>query len=220
MRRACHRAQKLLRAAERDCPHRSGVSLATRNDVIRIALTLMLLLIACSRPVETKVMETAPRAEAPPPAKPPAAPAAGIRTDRSSYVLTPGPRGPETTIVATLRAPADQTLYIVNCNGGVSATLQRKVGDEWVWSLVTGMAACMSPPIVVPPGGEHTKSLYVNAGASAIRDPQGGTMLQSGTYRVIWTGVLTSFDSNKEGLGPELPLEQRISAPITLQVPQ
>ena len=44
-------------------------------------------------------------------------------------------------------------------------------------------------------------------------------MLESGTYRVVWTGVLTSFDSNKQGFGPELPIEERTSAPITIQVP-
>lgn len=59
------------------------------------------------------------------------------------------------------------------------------------------MNACLSPPIVVPVGGK----------------------LESGTYRVVWTGVLTAFDSNVRGFGPELPLEQRVSAPITIQVP-
>lgn len=196
------------------------------NSVIRIALIVVLVLTACSRPadrspVETASGKTAPPVKTPPPVKAPDVPAAGIRTDRTAYVLTPGKHGLETTIVATLRAPADQTLYILNCNGGISATLQRKVGDEWVWALLTGMAACMSPPIIVPPGGEYTKSLHVNEAAGTIRDPQGGTMLQSGTYRVVWTGVLTSFNpkGGPDFGGPELPLEQRVSAPITIEVP-
>lgn len=205
------------------------MSLAAPAGVIRIALALLLLLPACSKAVDTApppkpaaratTATTTTTAPAPPPVQPPAA---GIRTDRPSYVLTPGPRGAETTIVATLRAPADQTLYITNCNGGIGATLQRKIGDTWVYALVTGMAACMSPPIVVPPGGEHTNSLYVSEGAVGIPDPQGGTMLKSGTYRVVWSGVFTSFDANNggKGFGPELPLEQRVSGPITLEVPQ
>jgi hypothetical protein len=191
-------------------------------SVIRIALVVIVVLAACSRDVKTAPMDPPTPTNASASVKTRAAKTAALRTDRSAYVLTEGKHGAETTIVATLRAPADQTLYILNCNGALSATLQRKVGGEWVWSLVVGSAACMSPPIVVPPGGEHTTSIYVNEGAGAIRDPQGGTMLKSGTYRVVWTGVLTSFDpnSNGRGFGPELPLEQRVSAPITLELPR
>ena len=49
--------------------------------------------------------------------------------------------------------------------------------------------------------------------------PQRERMIESGTYRVLWTGVLTSFDANTRGFGPELPLEQRVSAPFTVEVP-
>jgi hypothetical protein len=169
----------------------------------RLALILVLLL-ACTRRVE-------PRVETPAPVKTPPAPAAPIRTDRSSYVLTNGPHGPETTIVATLRAGAGRTLYILNCNGVTGLTLQRKVGDEWVYSWVITMPACVSPPIVVSPGGEFTGRLHLHE--------RSGRMIESGTYRVIWTGVLTSFDPNAPGGGPELPLEERVSAPIAIQVP-
>jgi hypothetical protein len=183
--------------------------------VIRIALVLLLGFAACARDVETARVETAPAVKAP--VSTPVVPAAPIRTNRSSYVVT-GSQGPESTIVATLRAPADQTLYILNCNGASGLTMQRRSGDEWVWSWVVGMAACMSPPIVVPPGGEHTGRLYLHERAGAVPEPVGGRLV-SGTYRMVWTGVLTAFDSNTEGYGPELPMEQRVSAPFTIQVP-
>jgi hypothetical protein len=186
--------------------------------VIRIAFVLTLVLTACTRPVEKATVETAAPAKAPAPVNTPAAPAAAIRTDRSSYVVTNGPQGPEATIVATLRAPADRTLYILNCNGASGLTLQRKSGEAWVYSWMIGMAACASPPIVVPPGGEHTGRIYLHDRAGAVPEPVGGRRV-SGTYRVMWTGVLTSFDPNAGGYGPELPLEQRVSAPITIQVP-
>ncbi len=70
----------------------------------------------------------------------------------------------------------------------------------------------------MPPGGEHTARLYLHERAGAVPEPAGGRLV-SGTYRVVWTGVLTAFDSNKEGYGPELPMEQRVSAPFTIQVP-
>jgi hypothetical protein len=173
------------------------------------ALTLLLLLLAaCTKPIEPAPV----KATAPPP------PPAPIRTDRTSYILTDGAQGPEATLVATLHAPADRTLYILNCNGASGLTMQRRSGEEWVYAWVVGMNACMSPPIVVPPGGEHTGRLYLHERAGAVSDPVGGRLV-SGTYRVVWTGVLTAFDPNVRGFGPELPMEQRVSAPITIQVP-
>jgi hypothetical protein len=172
----------------------------------------MLTLLACSQRVE------APPVEKPASVKTPAE-VAPVRTDRSSYALTNGPRGPEATIVATLRAPDDRAVYIVNCNGASSTTLQRKVGDNWVHAWAIAMNACLSPPIVVPPGGEHTARIYLHEHSGGVSYPQRGRMIESGTYRVLWTGVLTSFDPNAQGFGPELPLEQRVSAPFTIEVP-
>jgi len=183
---------------------------------MRIALTLMLVLAACTRDAETAPAQTAAPAKAPAPVNTPAVPAAPIRTDRSSYVLTNGPQGPEATLVATLRAPADRTLYILNCNGASGLTLQRKRGEEWVYAWMVGMAACASPPIVVAPGGEHTGRIYLHDRPGGVPEPMGGR-LESGTYRVMWTGVLTAHDAR--GRGPELPLEQRVSAPFTIEVP-
>ncbi|HEX6097721.1 MAG TPA: hypothetical protein VF432_15445 [Thermoanaerobaculia bacterium] len=189
--------------------------------MIRIAPLLVLLLFgACTRPVETSSAEAPARAEKPAPRpQTPAAPPAPIRTDRASYVLTNGPQGPEATIVATLRAPAAQTLYIVNCNGATGVTLQRKIGETWEYAWVITMNACLSPPIVVPPGGEHTARIYLHEHSGAVIQPRRARMIESGTYRVVWTGVLTAFDPNARGFGLELPLEQRVSAPITIQVP-
>lgn len=171
----------------------------------RNAPVFLLVLIACTGRVET------PSA--------PAAPAAPIRTDRSSYVLTNGPRGPEATIVATLRAPADRAVYIVNCNGASGVTLQRKTGDAWEYAWAISMNACLSPPIVVPPDGEHTARVYLHEHSGAVIHPERARMIESGTYRVVWTGVLTAFDPKAKGFGPELPLEQRVSAPIAIEVP-
>ena len=144
---------------------------------------------------------------------------AAVRTDRSAYVLTNGPRGPEATIVATLHAPADRAVHLLNCNGATPVSLQRQVGDGWVYAWAVMMNACLSPPIVVPPGGEHTASVYLHEHSGGVSYPQGARMIESGTYRVVWTGALLSFDPDARGFGPELPLEQRVSAPFTIEVP-
>jgi hypothetical protein len=182
--------------------------------VKRTALVLILMFAACDRRVDTPAVRRSAPAK-----KVIEAPAAPIRTDRSHYVLTNGARGLEATIVATLRAPADRPIYIVNCNGATGVTLQRKVGEEWVHSWVIMMNACLSPPIVVPPGGEHTASIFVHEHSGGVVYPDRARMIESGTYRVVWTGVLTAFDANARGFGPELPIEQRVSAPITIEVP-
>lgn len=70
------------------------------------------------------------------------------------------------------------------------------------------------------PGAEHTASVYLHEHSGAVIQPERARMLESGTYRVVWTGVLTSFDVNSRGFGPELPIEQRVSAPITIEVPR
>src|SRR5688572_27843214 len=136
-----------------------GQPVARTVDVIRIAL-ILLLLAACTKPVESPapVKTTAPT-EAPSPLSSASVP---VRTDRTSYVLTNGPQGPEATIVTTLRAPADKSLYLLNCNGATGVSLQRKVGDEWVYAWTVMMNACMSPPIVVPPNGELTARVYLH----------------------------------------------------------
>jgi hypothetical protein len=213
-----HTGRVMPRAAFRDSPARgslTGSPIASLDSVKPIALaTVLVLLGACTRRVEP------PPVRAPAPAeKSVTAPAAPIRTDRSHYVLTNGPRGREATIVSTFRAPDAHPVYIVNCNGALSASLQRKVGDEWVYAWTVAMNACLSPPLVVPAGGEQTSSIHLHENAGGVPYPRGAKMIESGTYRVIWTGVLTSFDADERGFGPELPLEQRISEPITIEVP-
>lgn len=197
-----------------------GASVAPQRDVSRNLLLPVLLVVACTGrdelPAPGAAERIGPTAQIPKPD----APQAPIRTDRPWYVLTEGPRVPEATIIATLTAPADQTLYILNCNGASSATLQRRVNDEWVFAWVVAMNACLSPPIIVPPGEEHTASIYVHEHSGGVLQPRGARMIESGTYRVAWTGVLTSFEADEGGFGPELPLEQRVSAPFTIEVPE
>src|SRR5688572_28212516 len=84
-------------------------------------LLLILYFAMCAAPEEQQLPPTqVARVEAP------------VRTDRTRYVFEDGPHGLETTIVATLKAPSDQILYLVNCNGAITTGLQRLDGNEWV----------------------------------------------------------------------------------------
>jgi len=164
------------------------------------ALSLLVLLAGC-----TSSDEAPPVREAP------------IRTDRSAYTVGSGQFGPELKIVSTLRAPADRAVYVVNCNGAISPGLQRRAGDTWVDAWIAATDACLSAPIVIPPGGTHTAELLIRPGAGAVLYPRpNNDTLEPGTYRVVWHGALTSFDANTRPFGPDLPLEQRVSAPFTI----
>jgi hypothetical protein len=182
----------------------------------RMPLFLVLTVISCTRAETGRIPPPAPVNTTAAVEKAPPAP---VRTDRSAYVLTNGPQGPEATIVTTLRAPDDRAIHLLNCNGATGANLQRKVRDEWVYAWAVMMNACMSAPIVVPPGGEHTASIYLHENSGGVVYPERARMIETGTYRVVWTGVLETFDPDVRGFGTELPLEQRVSAPITIEVP-
>jgi hypothetical protein len=106
---------------------------------------------------------------------------------------------------------------LTNCNGAQPMGLQRLVGNDWVNAWVAALNACFSAPIEVPPGGRHSATLTIRPGAGAVTYPRGQESIESGTYRVAWFGVLRSYDPNKRP-EDELPLEQRVSAPFTIDV--
>jgi hypothetical protein len=41
--------------------------------------------------------------------------------------------------------------------------------------------------------------------------------IEPGTYRVIWYGILTSFDMDARPFGEELAVERRVSSAITIE---
>ena len=145
------------------------------------------------------------------------APEAAIRTDAERYVLRPGPFGGEATIVATFTAPAETTVHILHCNGAISWGLQRLEGGHWTnaWGAETN--GCFSPPFVVGGGAVRTDTLTI---VSRKGIPTPGPVrhdVPPGTYRVVWHNVLTSVDPGARPPGPELALENRVSAPITIE---
>jgi hypothetical protein len=170
----------------------------------RALLPLLLLLVMCT--------ERAAPPQSSSPAPPPPAPsvAAPVRTDRTRYVLRPGPYGPETTIVTTFRAPADRPAYLVNCNGALSLGLQRLENGQWMNAWIAEINGCMSAPIVVAAGATHTATM------TPVSRPESWT-ITGGTYRAVWHNVVTSFDPRAGTVGEDLPLEQRVSAPFTIE---
>lgn len=144
-----------------------------------------------------------------------------IVTDRRDYTLVRGPLGKEARIVASFRAPTDKTVYIVHCNGAISWGIQKQVAGRWVDAWAAETNGCLSSPIVLRAGQVHTDTLTL-----VSRDdvpPGHGTVrhkVEPGMYRMIWYGVLTSFDGNARPgrpLGADLPAEARVSGPIRVR---
>lgn len=178
------------------------------------ALAIALMLAACAR-------EEAP---APKPAAPPAPkPArvvsnAPVQTDRTHYKMQEGPYGPEAVIETTFTAPADQDVYIVNCNGQHGLGLQRRNGEQWETAWVISMNACMSMPIIVRAGQKYSGTIVAASGADAAVSSRATERdVPSGTYRVVWHGLVTPFDISKGPIGADLPIEQRVSDPIFIE---
>jgi hypothetical protein len=142
---------------------------------------------------------------------------APLVTDARRYVLRPARVGSEATIIALFRAPADRPVHVLHCNGAISWGLQKKVGGRWVDAWITETNGCLSPPLVVPAGGDRLDTLVlvsrtdIPPGAGTVRHA-----IEPGTYRLAWHNVLTSFDPDARPMGPDLPIEQRVSGPITI----
>lgn len=118
---------------------------------------------------------------------------APIATDRTAYVMRDS-----VTIVATFTAPVHA--FIDHCNGAQPMGLQRQVNGTWTNAWVAELNGCASAPIEVPAGRQHTAPLTVTRHRP----------IESGTYRVVWFGVRSAAG--------ELPEEQRVSAPIAIEV--
>ncbi len=144
--------------------------------------------------------------------------AAPITTDLERYALGEGPFGPEVRIATTFTAPADTTVYLMNCNEAFSTGLQRQEGGGWVDAWVAETNSCLSPPIVISPGEKHSGVLTVASGADAEVDSRRTAgRIDAGTYRAVWHGLYTSFDPNARPFGEELPLELRVSEPFAIE---
>jgi hypothetical protein len=168
----------------------------------------LVLLLACTAPEQT------PRPTAIQPIPKP--PDAAIKTDQSRYAFRYGWYGPEVVIVTTFQ-PKDQTAYVINCNGAISTGLQRLVDGVWVHAWGAATNACLSQPIVIAPGEQHTDTITIVPGAGAVIYPRDRReLIEPGTYRAIWNNVLTSFDINARPFGEDMPVEKRVSAPFAI----
>ena len=145
--------------------------------------------------------------------------ALALATSRDAYTLRRTDIGYETEIPFRFRNTASRTVYVVNCNRIVPPLLEKRVDGAWVVAWGAVVPQCLSEPIVIAPGEVYRDTLEVFAGyPESNNHPRFEVDEPAGTYRLVWTQVLWSFDPNEYPFGPEVPRELRTSNEITLSV--
>ena len=141
-----------------------------------------------------------------------------LRTDSSEYALREEESVWTTMIGFSYENSGEDTVYVVNCNGQVTMNLQKREEGEWqdVWSGETN--ACLSAPIVIPPGSTYEGEL-------SIRGAEPGTSATSafstadleGDFRLVWHQPVRHYDSRRPGFGEVMPLDERSSNIFSLR---
>src|SRR5215216_5973964 len=166
--------------------------------------------LTCSRPAEpANERETLPSRDL----------AAPIQTDTTSYVLVRKDRGWQTEIPFRFKNVAEDTLYIINCNGAFTVALERKVREEWrlFWSAIIN--GCFSPPITIAPGDTlFTPWIVWGAAPAGNAGPAFADTTFDGVYRLVWQNILFHYDPQRSALGDSVPVRYRVSNDFVLRV--
>ncbi len=110
-------------------------------------------------------------------------------------------------------------VYVVNCNGDVSPSLDRYDDDRWSLAWSPEMNGCLSLPIVIESGASYADTLRFAAGIDGnLSFNQIEWSRDSATFRLNWVQALSSF-ADTLPFGPQIPLEHRVSNPFTLRIP-
>jgi hypothetical protein len=154
--------------------------------------------------------------EAAPPAASGGEPVRGFRTSRAHYGFRRVADGIEVAIPYVYRNATGDSVYFVNCNEIIVPSLEKQTGDAWSPAWSGASPACLSLPVVVPPGGEYQDTVRVLSGPNTY--PRLDVADIDGTYRLVWHGVVHSYH-DAPPFGTPLPQAERTSNTFTLSAP-
>jgi hypothetical protein len=143
-----------------------------------------------------------------------------LRTSAESYTLTRRDGGWATSIDLSFTNPLTETIYVVNCRGGLAMGLERWNGEAWERAWSPGMQLCLSPPIEIAAGGtlRHTLEVW---GSDPGRNhyPEFAVTPVEGTYRVVWENLVLRWrgDYVDGAFGDPVPRELRVSNSFVLR---
>ena len=143
---------------------------------------------------------------------PPMRDASDFQTDSTSYTLQRTPSGYQTVLGVTYTNHTADTVSFVNCNGETGMVLQKRIDTTWTNAWGRAVPACLSPPIVVPPGGSWTSSITVFGGYPGTNvTPTFDIPDVTGLYRALWVQAVTDYQPRVPPFGDPIPAEHRIS---------
>jgi hypothetical protein len=195
--------------------------MVTHGPAFTLSLLLPILFVACS-PRNDADREASARDSIADSSASPQTPADGspMQTSATVYQLRRHPAGVATEIVYTYTNSSGAPIYLVNCNGDVSPSLQREQAGKWedAWSPI--MNECLSPAVVIPAGGTYSDTLRMFVDSNH-GDFYNDLVSSDGNrhYRLVWHQALSSFDSRGYPFGEKVPIEQRVSNPFVLKKP-
>ncbi|MGH7567859.1 MAG: hypothetical protein ACREL9_02650 [Gemmatimonadales bacterium] len=134
-----------------------------------------------------------------------------FQTDSVIYTLRADSLGYSADIRVRFTNRTSDTTYFVNCDRAIQVSLEKLNDGQWraVWSPL--LPLCLSPPIVVPPGGRYDTRIDVFGGYSGGNSmPQFSVGEVAGVYRAVWHDALRSYRDHPP-FGEPLALEHRLS---------
>lgn len=148
-------------------------------------------------------------------------PMPGLRTQAREYTLERSETLWETLIPISFQNPLPDTVYMVNCNGELNMTLEKKTAAGWstFWSPVTSL--CLSPPVRIAPGGTYVDTLWIGGslpGSNAVPEFASGDL--AGVYRLRWENVLLhyrEYSQERPDWGDSIPAVHRTSNEFALR---
>lgn len=145
--------------------------------------------------------------------------AVAITTDSAVYHLERDERGWGARIGYRFRNLAEDTVFAVNCNGATSVAVERREPGGWATFWAPLVNGCLSPPIVVPPGGtlDSVLSLW-GAPPGGNVGPEFNDTIFAGRYRLVWWNLVSHYDARSPGFGDSIPLQYRVSNEFGLAV--
>lgn len=143
---------------------------------------------------------------------------AGFNTSQPQYEASWVGDHIEVDIPYVYRNASTDSVYFINCNGIIVPALERLTGETWSSVWLGATPACLSAPVIVPPEGEYSDTVHVRS------DPDVHPLLDianvAGTYRLVWHGVVHSYDTDTPQFGVPLEQDDRTSNEFELTAPR
>ncbi|CAN5879182.1 hypothetical protein BH23GEM9_BH23GEM9_08730 [soil metagenome] len=143
-----------------------------------------------------------------------------MRTGSAAYDLVRRDGGNATSLDFSFTNPLDETIYVVNCRGGLAVALERWSGQAWERAWTPVLLQCLSPPIEIA-AGETFRSTVDVWGSDPGRDhlPEFTVSPVEGSYRLVWDNLVLRWrgDYVDGAFGDAVPLEFRVSNSFELR---